>query len=313
MDKLEKKHFEGFEYLRVIASFSVVWIHTSFTNPILIKWNLNGFPVPCFLMMSIFLLGFKINQSKRLVIKSLLKRILPQYIFWTLIYLVTRFLKAEFLNEEFVIGFNEIFLGGSAVQLWFLPAIIIFQIVMLYIYNYKNLLLDLTLCTSLFVCGFLFNFHYATEWSFINFFTFNMGFIVIGKITFFYYQKLSKSNIKNLRYILAIIVVLIIYETYLNFTVYEKFFTNVVYSIVIFILFTVGNFTKSKIVTGLSKYSFGIYLSHFLFYQFFYTILKICNIEIGLAITVLNILLTYISSYLFCLVIDKNKYLKKVI
>jgi peptidoglycan/LPS O-acetylase OafA/YrhL len=63
ISKDTKIHISGFDYLRVLSSFAVVIIHVSFTNELFSKWKLTEFAVPCFIMMSIFLLGLKKKQS----------------------------------------------------------------------------------------------------------------------------------------------------------------------------------------------------------------------------------------------------------
>lgn len=308
-----KKHFYGFDYLRVISSFAVVVIHVCFTSEILNKWKLTQFAVPCFIMMSIFLLGFKKDKNGFNVIKVLLSRLLPQYIFWTFVYLGLRFLKAKISSEDFPIGFSEIFLGGSAIQLWFLPAILFWQIIMIYLYKFKQIFIDIILCLTFFGVGYFFNINYNLEGEFIFFFTYNLGFIMISKLVFENYEKLSKINLKFYFCILLVLIAILIYQIYLNKNIFQMYFINVLYAIFVFAFFTFGHFKINRVITILSKYSFGIYLSHFLFYQLFYTVLKILKIEITLTITVLNIFITYLFSYLFCVLVSKNKYLKKVI
>lgn len=51
------KHISGFDYLRGLAAFSVVWIHASYTNNTLAYLSrVNTYTVPAFILMSIYLL-----------------------------------------------------------------------------------------------------------------------------------------------------------------------------------------------------------------------------------------------------------------
>ena len=51
------KHISGFDYLRGLAAFAVVWIHASYTNDTLAYLSrVNTYAVPAFILMSIYLL-----------------------------------------------------------------------------------------------------------------------------------------------------------------------------------------------------------------------------------------------------------------
>ena len=78
-------HINGFDYLRVIAAFSVVWIHGCHTNSTMSELNiLNNYAVPVFILVSIYLFGVKYDGkmiNKISAVNYILKKVGPQYIF----------------------------------------------------------------------------------------------------------------------------------------------------------------------------------------------------------------------------------------
>lgn len=303
----------GFDYLRVLASFSVVIIHVSFTNETLNNIHLTEFAVPSFIMMSIFLLGFNSELSYKQIFTKVFKRIFLQYSAWTIIYLSLRYIKSIFLNEEFNIGFGEIFLGGSSVHLWFLPALLLWQVIMSFFYKINNFIVDILLCILLFIIGYLYNYFNSDRSSFLNLFTYYSGYIIIGKIIF---NKLNVFRNFASKYYLLLIVflsLLIVIKSIYKINDLDFYLIDILYSTSIFLFFAVYTFRLSRFVNKLSKFSFGIYLSHFIFYQAIYSLLVFSKIEITMIITIINIIITFFVSYLFCYILNKSNLLSKII
>ncbi|MBU0608055.1 MAG: acyltransferase [Armatimonadetes bacterium] len=126
------RHLRGFDYLRLIAVFAVVWIHGSDTNTLAKQGGnlLTGFAVPSFLMMSVYLTlsslqrtperGFVAFMRRRLV------RLGPAYLLWTGVYLLFRLAKhALVLQQPFAVDWVPTLLCGAAANhLWYVPALI---------------------------------------------------------------------------------------------------------------------------------------------------------------------------------------------
>jgi surface polysaccharide O-acyltransferase-like enzyme len=303
----------GFEYLRVLASLAVVVIHARFTNEILNGIYLTQFAVPCFILISIFLLGFNADKSSKEIFSKVFKRIFIQYSVWTILYLCLRYVKSILLNSEFTLGFNEIFLGGSSVQLWFLPAIFVWQIMMSYFYKIKNLIIDCILCLIFFMIGYFYNYYNTDHSAFLNLFLYYSGYVILGKIIFNNINVFTKIPSKIYLVLISILSICIIIKGIYKFTDLDFYIIDILYSTSIFIFFTVTIFRVNKTVSNLSKYSFGIYLSHFIFYQALYTALAFARIEITMFITICNIIVTFLISYLFCYLLSKSNLLSKII
>ena len=258
------KHISGFDYLRSLAAFSVVWIHASYTNDTLAYLSrFNAYAVPAFILMSIYLLLVKTEEKKiddGLFAKSLFNKILPQYVFWTLLYLTLRYVKISFIKgNSFEVDFSSLFLGGSSVHLWFLPAILIWQLIMFYYLKLStNLVLDVVLAScSFFIGNYLMGNNYL-DTGFLNCFAVYTGYIFTAKIIF--KQKVQLNNY-NLIYLISTII-------FLGLIFYKKnILFDILFSISFFLFFLTKKMKTRNRITLISINSFGIYLIHFLFIQ----------------------------------------------
>jgi surface polysaccharide O-acyltransferase-like enzyme len=284
----------GFDYLRVLASFSVVIIHACYMNKTIEGFNIyNSYAVPVFILMSIYLISFNNASSKNDKILKLLKRIAPQYIFWTLIYLSLRYIKARMSGNTIEIDFSTIFLGGSAVQLWFLPAIFIWQIIMLYFQNYKNFIVDIIIASVLFVLGRYLMANDYLEIGFQNTFAIYSGYIFIAKLIKQYQNEIEKIPYWSFYLLLAI---LICFKSFNSF-----YILDVLYSVIVFLIFLRLSIKPGRIITSLSDNSFGIYLIHFLFIQVIVFVYQKSQINFTMLTTLVSIVLSFLFSYLVSL------------
>jgi surface polysaccharide O-acyltransferase-like enzyme len=296
----------GFDYLRVLASFSVVIIHACYMNKTIEGFNIyNSYAVPVFILMSIYLISFNNASSKNDKILKLLKRIAPQYIFWTLIYLSLRYIKARMSGNTIEIDFSTIFLGGSAVQLWFLPAIFIWQIIMLYFQNYKNFIVDIIIASVLFVLGRYLMANDYLEIGFQNTFAIYSGYIFIAKLIKQYQNEIEKIPYWSFYLLLAI---LICFKSFNSF-----YILDVLYSVIVFLIFLRLSIKPGRIITSLSDNSFGIYLIHFLFIQVIVFVYQKSQINFTMLTTLVSIVLSFLFSYLVSFIFSKNQYLKKIV
>ena len=107
---------EGFDLLRIIASALVVLLHVSYTSLFLSKnMDVAYIAVPEFILISIFLQGYKSTLNIVVFTKRLFFRISPQYFFWTIIYLALYVFKCKLSSEEIVVNFDKIFLASWVV------------------------------------------------------------------------------------------------------------------------------------------------------------------------------------------------------
>jgi len=124
------QHITGFDYLRIAAAFGVVWIHGSDTHKTAMSlppWT--AFAVPCFWLMSAYLTQRSCRHDPMrswpdLLVKRL-RRLVPAYAGWTVVYLVLRLAKRRFISRTaFDIDWiSVIFCGGASYQLYFVPAL----------------------------------------------------------------------------------------------------------------------------------------------------------------------------------------------
>ena len=299
----------GFDYLRVLASFSVVIIHACYMNKTIEGFNIyNSYAVPVFILMSIYLISFNNTSSKNdknEKILKLLKRIAPQYVFWTLIYLSLRYAKARMTGATIEVDFSTIFLGGSAVHLWFLPAIFIWQIIMLYFHNYKNFIIDFILALILFVLGsYLMNNNYL-DVGFQNTFAIYSGYIFIAKLIKQYQKEIEKIPY----YLFNLFFLILIYLKSLS----SLYIWDILYSVTIFLIFLRLPVKSGLIINSFSANSFGIYLIHFLFIQLLVFVYQKFQINFTIQSSVVIIILSYLFSYSISLVFSNNRYLKKLV
>jgi len=184
----------------------VVWIHAAHTNEFTAFLSFGArFAVPCFIMISIYLLGFKIQDNSlkgHYLILNFIKKLAPQYVFWNTLYIIFQFVKYKQTNMDFYLTFDKIFLGTSAVQLWFLPAIVLWYSAMVYIYKYKNFFLDMFLMIIIFIVGHWINAEYKPHHLFF-YLCANTYYLFIAKIIF---QNKDKIQLTKLHIILGIVI-----------------------------------------------------------------------------------------------------------
>lgn len=292
---MESEKKEWINYLRVIATVSVIFLHVSAEIPTLYKkipddiwWIGNFFDsavrfcVPLFLMISgALLLGKKINTTDFL--KKRIWRVLLPFLFWSLIYIALNVVFKLYTGEKINVleyVFNQLHYG-SANHLWFVYMILgvylFVPIINSWIVNsetndllYYLLIWVLTLIIALpfkTVLGFNIDLYYFSGY---------LGYLILG-----YY--LSKYDFNQFRFInISIFILFIIgflitfFGTYLltkeisvfNGSFYEYLTPNVLFmSIAVFVFgknLIIKNVLLLKIIYLINKYSYGIFLIHIL-------------------------------------------------
>ncbi|MDZ8055540.1 MAG: acyltransferase family protein [Aulosira sp. ZfuVER01] len=137
--KIEKKsRFAGIDLCRGIAAYGVILLHSgdktwATVHPLSAQLSyLFNFPVPFFLATSFYLMICRRNPDFSWNYWQVrLQRILFPYIIWTIIFLAIKTImflalhQDNKLNELFKDPFSIIFYGGAAIQLYFLPILLV--------------------------------------------------------------------------------------------------------------------------------------------------------------------------------------------
>ena len=306
------ERINGFDYLRSFAAFSVVWIHGCVTNPTMELLSvINNYAVPAFILMSIYLLCAKYQEFPNIAFmvffKRLVKRIIPQFAFWTIIYILLKYLKSHFLHTDFSISIKTIVEGGVAVQTWFLPAIFIWQIVAFSTFKmYKNCCIDLFLAIVLFVAGYFLIKNNIVDQGFETCIATYSGYVFIASFLYKIRKKVTKTHSSTLG--IACIIFFCVYLLHHNFVL------NIICCSSFFLFFMTCKFKRNRLIELFSVHSFGIYLVHFVFLQSFAVLCKILYLDIStLMMTLLNIILAFGGSFLISYVFKKNSVLSKFV
>jgi peptidoglycan/LPS O-acetylase OafA/YrhL len=128
----------GFDYLRVLAIFSVVWIHGCDTNWLArqAQW-LTAFAVPSFVFLTAFLMYLSVTRNEDLTFKTYIirriVRLVPAFVVWSALYVIARSIKG-FLSYGDLPKFDWVsilFTGGASYQLYFVPTVLYLSLLFL--------------------------------------------------------------------------------------------------------------------------------------------------------------------------------------
>lgn len=288
-----------YDALRAIAIMGIIFCHAS-VSFILLGVDIDNFyisafydcfrdfSIPIFVMLSGALLILKKDSFKDFF-KKRLSRILIPFVFWVLIYIVYSLI-------YIVHGFNlsnsiDIFFGTSStlgVAFWFIWMIIIayfliYVVNWLTAYNYKIInIFTLMSLVYIFICQFgLFNPYSSKLVYFVSF----MSYIIIGY--YISHNNYLENIISPNKIVLVTLIISVASYAYYIFCyvvptsishgqfIYMGYFSLpiLLMSVNIFLLFKYlsksNAFLKMErnsvgmIITTISKYSFGIYLAHY--------------------------------------------------
>ena len=326
-----KIRFDNLDLLRIISCVFVVLIHVTAiwlsNNEVINNDNLfffvfvnsiAKFSVPVFFMLSGF---FNLSNDKNLNYKEFYKKsfykILLPCILFSVFYSIIKVLECFFSDGDFVLVLKEIF-SGNLGALWFLYALIPMYLLTPLIIILKNNIEKkhfIIFCIIYFlyssVSG-LFS-EFSVAWSLGNSFNY-LGFYLIGYVIG--EKFINSKKIGKIPFILILIfaVILGFVNSYIiyNFNYIHKFdfdfsinfnIINVLYSILIFILFI--NLKFEKKIQFFSNYTFYIYLIHPFIISIIVRIVPmnfiICNPYISF---VLIFIIVFICSLIFSIIFD---------
>jgi len=126
------RRIHGFDWLRVIGVAAVVGIHCFYTDRALSWLPRNfSFAVPCFVLMAAFLSARELDAGKTGVafLKHRFARLLPAFLAWTSIYVFARWAGGS-IHPSVTDWIEYLFLGASALHLYFIPMILYFGAVL---------------------------------------------------------------------------------------------------------------------------------------------------------------------------------------
>lgn len=316
--------------MRVISIFAVVWIHGCDTNKTAKSLQTyTAFAVPCFIIMSAFLMQMscstKTDRYIEVVYKRI-KRLVPAYLAWTMLYLIFRFIKRSFISNV-PIDFDLIsivFCGGASYQLWFVPALLIWTVVFAPLVFFTTKCDNGNLLTaSLFVLAgtmlwagmkvgpFL---HISSGYEMFGYMKGQTGYFVMGIGLWSLFKQIGIYN-RNKFIIVSIGISTFLFALVLLNLGTEIFKNTFVplYSLSIFVsLFVVFLKVRPPFVKLITKYlgpcSFGIFLCHGIFVEGFQVSLNIAGIDNTLFVTTVGVILTsFICSAVLCITLRNHK------
>jgi len=309
------------------------------------------FVVPFFLATSIYLTISNLYiTGEPYYLKSRVLRLLIPYIFWSIVYIFARAINCwiahqpEKINQILEDPLAIIFFGGASFQLYYLLLLLVAAILIPLADFLIRKKINLKYIILIFIASLiLYQINLISGNSFIlsNNVAFNNFFPIVNKNSLMRLVLVEFSWIlRCLPYVFAAII--LTYSSinknlfkleYISTIVYGRGFLfldtlgkiwissalceiGVVYSSLLFAISVSKHLQGNRIITSLGVCSFGIYLIHIIFLNFFRTITHIIYPEVLTEITVLSILITatptFLVSWIATYILMKNKSLSKL-
>jgi Uncharacterized protein conserved in bacteria len=325
---------------RTLAILLVVFTHIHEelgVNSLIVKslfYNIDRLGVPLFFMLSGSLILPKLVNGN---IVDFYKKRIPQFIFLLFIYsFFTNIVEKtstgipiwQAVKDSFIF-FNGIYPAntGSGKHLWFMYTIIALYLIAPFLAKLldkltnKEILLFLTISIfltqlkwTLFVFGVNVDIlqHIGSEFlgGYLNFFI--LGYFLI-------HRKASFGFSTSILLLILPIVFSLLVELYKGELINEFHWYSLSLQILIssvgllnLIRLLFSESTRIKLIEKISLYSFGIYLSHYIFIYIFKMIIDFSSFSSGLKLIILYIP-SFIFSYIFTLLLSKNKFTRYLV
>lgn len=321
MEELKNNRNYNIDLIKFFCAFGVICTHTknSTNEADIIGSFFAPFRVPFFLIIALvfFISGFKKIELSTLFNKIWVRIVIP-YLVWSLIYMALIVIKNFMAHKEITNEWWQIlFFGASAVQLYFIPKILVMQgfalgLILILKENLKRKIIGLII----FIISFI--------WLYIGVTNNRLGFnnsdyevIVIYLLIAFFISQLKDKNLFNGYYAILgglLFIIIMILKFYLSsksiFTNYYRVLGGVSFTL---LAFTLPNINISKKAGTIIGYSYGIYLSHIIFlegFELFFKVLKI-NVFYNVAVKLIFSVSILCASIVFTYLIKKNDILKK--
>lgn len=186
------RQFASIDLAKYVGALLVIAIHTFPFEDISPTFNLFfisticRLAVPMYFVISSFFLFRKFDrkpgheeQNREAVIHSL-KRLGILYLIWTVIYLpytIWNYAEAGFSLMGLLGWIRDFFLNGSYYHLWFLPALMLGEVIVAYLYSQRGLTRTFFIALGMFLFGWLINV-FAPMWEGLPFISVIYGFII---------------------------------------------------------------------------------------------------------------------------------------
>jgi surface polysaccharide O-acyltransferase-like enzyme len=318
-------HIIGLDCLKVLAIFAVVWVHGSDMNKLAKSLRTYCvFAVPCFVIMSAFLM--QLSYSKKTdrgyldLLYSRFKRLVPAYLVWSVLYLIFRFIKRKFVSD-LPIDFDLIviiFCGGASYQLWFVPVLLvltsIFTPLIIFTTKRDN---GNSLIASLFVLvvfmlwadmksrAFL---HFSGGYAIFDPINGLSGYFILGIGLWLLFRKCSIYT-RNKFAIMSVGISFLLLALILpSFRIeFSRNLFILFYSLLLFVsFFLIFLYIKWPFLGFITKFlapcSFGIFLCHGIFVEGFQIFINIAGIDNTTFVTSIGVILaSYLCSAVLCI------------
>ncbi|MDB5011045.1 MAG: hypothetical protein JWQ06_1834 [Mucilaginibacter sp.] len=311
------------DIIRVFAAFGVILIHVPANTYASLIPSILFHPicVPFFFITSLtyFFLSLKRKTfTIKMVANKTWFRILIPYFAWTAIYILCFVIKSALMQTHHTFSLlQDVFYGGSAIQLYFITDLIVMQAISLSFFilfskNVLNIWIGILLL--------IFSICYLEIGSINNFFGVTNPITISIYLISAYYLAKIKSSVVNFSYIIiGDVLISIIFYCSLNYPDFENAYSTYTSPLGGIGLFLIAlgiptKITMAKWMYNLSTTSFGIYLSHFLFLEAFEAILKKVHLNIYYDLTnrLLITVMIFIISIIFTLLLKKTGYGKMI-
>lgn len=323
-----KRRNSTIDLVKFICAFGVICIHTNSSTPsaALIGDFFSPLCVPFFLLSALvfFISGLKKLDLYLLANKISIRIIIP-YFFWTVIYFLLITVKHLSANQEFLNDWWKIlFFGESAVQLYYIPKMLIMEgfalsFVLLFNQNNKRRYVG--------VIVFLFSFSWlllGIKNKCFGFSEADYAMTVLYLILAFTISKIYERNThKNIFIVLGFSLLLLLFLfKYFHFDNNNSLFfnTNGLMSIIgglslTILAFYLPSLNFPKKIGVIFGFSYGIYLSHILFLEAFEFILSYFRINLfyDFWTKLIFSICVLCSSILFVFLVKKVPILKRVL
>lgn len=310
-----RSHLYGFDVLRAVGIAAVVWIHGCDTNALARSWSVYAtFAVPCFVLMSFFLMQASLCRNASASIQDVMvrriRRLVPAYLAWSAVYVLVRVAKhalhpASHVSWDWV---SVLLFGGASYQLYFIALLIYWTLLGIPLLWWTarpaadkrvGAVVMALLAALLFWVGPLVRDSFAIppEYSMIRHAAGLTGFVPLGAAAALLWngERPPMSFAKQrlvMTSLIAVVTALIIVAPGWRIGI----------SVAMFLAALLGDFSNiPRGVATVSRLSYGIFMAHGLFVEGLQTGADLVGIPTGsLSVTIAVIILSFIGSGLLC-------------
>ncbi len=314
------KHINGFDLLRIISITAVVGIHSFFTDLSLTSLVRNlSFAIPCFVLIAVYLSVRHINNdgSRINFLKRRAVRLMPAFLVWTAIYVIARLINGGIANPSLYDFAGYLFLGSSALHLYFIPMIYYYSVLLIFIpkpigFRLPICLIGLFAATWLRYAG-IPAFHFGTPEAdaFPFYFLYNLPYLFLGIVLF---DLIEQSTFSEKTSNHSGLFSLIFGFSSLAFWFGPQLFNitipvqDIIRDTFLFLTFLFLPADIPEWMTNIATVIFGVYLSHHLILEGLLWLETLVGFDSSTTlITIMRFAVAIISLTAFCIILGKSK------